>query len=106
MPTKIRFVAFVLACAAGLGSTLFSSLFQPKGFSEAEARAKIGKRVKLIANAHSANPKVINSGVVAYAQIDHGERVLVIDWDEKLPGWNHRIVWAGRKAYQESILEE
>jgi hypothetical protein len=38
--------------------------------------------------------------------LDHGERVLVIDWDEKLPGWQHRITQVDRKTYQEVILEE
>jgi hypothetical protein len=106
MPTKLRFVAFVLACAAGFGSTFFSSIFQQKAFSQEEAQAKIGKRVKLIANAHGSNPKIINSGVVAYAQVDRGERKLVIEFDEKLSGWNSHIVWASRKAYQEAIVEE
>ncbi len=106
MTIKIRFVVFVLACAAGVGSTFITSIFQPKGFSQEEAQSKIGKRVKLIANARRADPKIINSGVVAYAQVNGGERVLVIDWDEKLSGWKHRIVMADRRAYQESIIEE
>ena len=106
MTIKIRFVAFVLACAAGVSSTFLSSTFQPKGFSQEEAQAKLGQRVKLKANARSTNPKIINSGVVAYAQVDHGERVLVIDWDEKLSGWKHRITQVDRKTYQEVITEE
>lgn len=108
MPTKTRFVAFVLACAAGIGSTFFSSIFQPsvKGFSQAEVQAKMGRRVKLKANAISTDPKIVNSGVVAYAEVDHGERVLVIDWDEKLSGWKHRITQVDRKTYQEVIREE
>jgi hypothetical protein len=106
MPTKLRFATFVLACAAGFGSTFFSSIFQQRGFSQEEARAKIGKRVKLTANVRSTNPKIINSGVVAYAQVDRGERKLVIEFDEKLSGWNSHVVWASRKAYQEAIIEE
>ena len=108
MPTKLRFVAFVLACAAGVSSTFFSSIFQPsvKGFSQEEAQTKLGRRVKLKANITSVEPKVINSGVVAYAQMDHGERVLIIDWDEKLPGWKHRITQVDRKTYQAIIIEE
>ncbi|MDT4955431.1 MAG: hypothetical protein QOJ02_3569 [Acidobacteriota bacterium] len=108
MPTKIRFAAFVLACAAGVGSTFFSSIFKPsvKGFSQEEANAKLGRRVKLKANAISADPKIVNNGVVAYSEVDHGERILVIDWDEKLSGWRHRITQIDRKTYQEVILEE
>jgi len=106
MPTKIRFFAFALTCSVGIGSTFFSSIFQQKGFSQEEVQAKIGKRVKLIADVHSTNPKIINSGVVTYAQVDRGERKLVIEFDEKLPGWNSHTVWASRKAYQEVIVEE
>jgi hypothetical protein len=107
MPTKLRFVAFVLACAAGVGSTLFSPLLHSsvKGFSQEEAQAKLGRQVKLKADAVSAAPKIINRGVVAYAQMDHGERVLVIDWDEKLSGWKHRITQIDRETY-EKIIEE
>jgi hypothetical protein len=104
--TKMRFVALVLAFAAGIAAcTFFSSIVQPavKGFSQEEARAKVGRRVKLRI---STQPKIVNSGVVAYAQLDHGERVLVIDWDEKLPGWQHRITQVDRKTYQEVILEQ
>jgi len=108
MPTKIRFVAFVLACAAGISSTFFSSIFQPsvKGFSQEEVKAKLGRRVKLKAYAISTDPKIVNSGIVAYAQVDHGERVLVIDWDEKLSNWKHRITQVDRKTYQAVIMEE
>ena len=108
MPTKLRFIAFVLACAAGVGSTLFFSVLRPsvKGFSQQEAQAKLGRRVKLKANAVSVEPKIINRGVVAYAQLDHGERVLVIDWDERISGWKHRITQVDRKTYQEVIEEE
>lgn len=109
MLTKMRFVVFVLALAAGsVSSTFLSSILQPsvKGFSQEEALAKLGRRVKLKANAISIEPKIVNSGVVAYTEVDHGERVLVIDWDEKLPGWKHRITQIDRKTYQEAILEE
>ena len=108
MLTKLRFVAFVLACAAGVGSTFFSSIFQPsvKGFSQEEARAKVGQRVKLKADSVSVNPKTVNRGVVAYSQLDHGERVLVIDWNEKLSGWKHRITQIDRNTYQKVIEEE
>ena len=106
MPTKMRLVTFVLACAAGIGSTFISYNFAPKGFSEAEARAKFGKRVKLKASAARGETRIVNTGVVAYAQIDHGERVLVIDWDEKLPGWKHRITQIDRDDYRKVIEEE
>ncbi len=109
MLTKMRFVALVLAFAAGIiSSTFFSFFVQPpvKGFSQEEAQAKLGRRVKLKANAISIEPKIVNSGVVAYTEVDHGERVLVIDWDEKLPGWKHRITQIDRKTYQRVILEE
>jgi hypothetical protein len=108
MPTKLRFVAFVLACAAGVGSTFISSSLRPsvKGFSQEEAQAKLGLRVKLKADPVSVAPKIINKGVVAYAQLDHGERVLVIDWDEKLAGWKHRTTQIDRKSYQKIIEEE
>lgn len=108
MLTKIRFVAFVLACAAGIGSTFFSPIFQPsvKGFSQEEVKAKLGRRVKLKASDNNIAPKIVNSGVVAYAQVDHGERVLIIDWDEQLSGWKHRITQVDRKTYQAVIIEE
>lgn len=108
MPTKLRFVAFVLACAAGVGSTLFSPLphSSVKGFSQEEAQAKLGRQVKLKADAVSAAPEIINRGVVAYAQLDHGERVLVIDWDEKLAGWKHHITQIDRETYEKIIEEE
>jgi len=108
MPTKLRFVAFVLACAAGIGSTFFSSLLQPsvEGFSQEEAQAKLGRRVKLKADSVSVAPKIVNRGVVAYTQLGQGERVLVIDWDEKLSGWKHRITQIDRETYQKVIEEE
>jgi hypothetical protein len=108
MLTKTRFVAFVLACTVGIGFTFFSSIFQPsvKGFSQEEVQAKMGRRVKLKGDTFSTDPKIINRGVIAYAEVDHGERVLVIDWDEKLPGWKHRITQVDRKTYQEVIREE
>jgi len=105
----MRFVALVLAFAAGIAAcTFFSFIVRPavKGFSQEEARAKLGRRVKLRAETLSTQPRIVNSGVVAYAQLDHGERVLVIDWDEKLPGWRHRITQIDRKTYQEVILEQ
>ena len=109
MLTKMRFVVFVLAFTAGIvSSRLFPPILQPsvKGFSQEEAQAKVGRRVKLKANPISGEPKIVNTGVVAYAEVDHGERVLIIDWDEKLPRWRHRITQVDRKTYQEVILEE
>ena len=107
MLTIMRFVALVLALAAGIiSSTLFSSSVQKavEGFSQEEAQAKLGRRVKLKANA--IEPKIVNTGVVAYTTVVHGERVLVIDWDEKLPGWKHRITQIDRQNYQRAIVEE
>jgi len=109
MLNKMRFAAFVLTFVAGsLSSTFFSYVAQPavKGFSREEAQAKLGRRVKLKADTLSIEPTIVNHGVVAYIDQYRGQRVLVIDWDEKLPGWKHRITEIDRKTYQETILEE
>jgi hypothetical protein len=108
MLTKLRFFAFIITCIAGVGTTYFFSNLQGsvKGFSQEEALAKTGLRVKLKADWVSVNPEIVNKGIVAYAQLDQGERVLVIDWDEKLSGWKHRITQVDRDTYHKVIVEE
>jgi ABC-type glycerol-3-phosphate transport system substrate-binding protein len=101
-------LALTLAFAAGVGSAFLPSLLHrsAEGFSHEETQAKLGRRVKLKANAFSSDSEFTNTGVVAYSTRDHGERVLVIDWDKKLPGWKHRITQVDRNTYQKLIAED
>ena len=108
MRLKIYIPSIVVAFAAGVAFTLFLTWKTPsrvRGFSEAEAQAKLGRRVKWKASA-IANDKFINTGVVAFSIVRDGERFLVIDWDKKLKPMKHLITEINPVEYKKIIVEE
>jgi len=101
-------IAFVFGIATGIGlSYLYLRLSAPKvsGFTMKEAQAKIGRRVELKENGLEATTKIINTGTVAYMDERYGQRYLVVDWDQLLPGMKHRITWIDRDTYKKAIIE-
>jgi hypothetical protein len=98
-------LAFVLACAAGVGVTGLSHLRKQKmSFTREEAMAKLFKRVHM--NVHSR----VRQGTVLFTEESRQEDGydVVVQWDDDFDGIlsPNRLLWIGKESFEQGITEE
>ena len=98
-------LAFVLACAAGVGVTSLSHIRPGKmSFTREEARAKLYKRVHWYVRSRLRHGTVL---FVEESRDEDGYNV-VVQWDDDLGGIlgpNH-LLWTDKESFELSMAEE